>query len=296
MQCGRFHPLSDFDGDRRSCKKKLAVHKDRRKESRRNEATSSRPTGSIKNTSVSSRRDTASAAHLSSYSYASVGADHKSNSKSRGDSPRPSPQERDAEEENLPDELPGIGPLELDNSFDLDNILYQLNVDIFADSDLLPLNNLIAPLLRPMPSNNNGISSTLEPRAAVRQSTQPVSLLDVSLDAPVQLRNAASALRANNPTSPPLEFYASSDLVRVSFKLFNVHPHELPATIYKELQAIIQDSVRSSLHQNEFYYFLFHSRNSEHPSLLLSSSCTVLHLFECSRWMHVFNRRCSSFS
>jgi hypothetical protein len=260
QQCGRFQPLSDFHKDRKTCKKKLAIHNNRRKQSRSvaqlqnsdeatgsaERATSSRLLGFKRRKSIGDLIDNTASP-----------ANRTSTATNSSDAMLASGNGGAIEEEN---DFSGAEVLLTDTDFDLDVLLNQLDANAAAQLSnthlLPPLESLIAPLEADLTSAarapHNGVHTAVQFNAV--QPNVLSHAVSVHPHPSLQLTEASSLLNANKATLLPAEFPASSDLVRVSFKLFNVHPHELPASIYEELKTMM--NVKVSLKKSNLIYLL----------------------------------------
>ena len=225
QQCGKFQPLSDFDTDRRSCRKKLQIHNSRRKQARSTATTSAAATAA----------PTESKEGILSHSKTSSGGSggRKSEGAAKGD------------------DFSDSEPLPLDDALDLDELLFRLESETSLQHPIMPpvpLDNPIAPLPPPpappvVPQNQ---STSLESRNDGALANIPLTL-PLPLSVANQLQGAASLLDSYEPASPAVEFTTPSDLVRVSFKLFNAHPSQLPATVFQELQNLMCSSVSKKI-------------------------------------------------
>ena len=77
--------------------------------------------------------------------------------------------------------------------------------------------------------------------AAAAAPLQP-SIVPLPSTMPMQIHDAVHMVTTNHRTAPAVSFSSPADLVRASFKLFNVHPTQLPATISQELHNMMENA------------------------------------------------------
>ncbi|KAG7667575.1 hypothetical protein Ndes2437B_g08220 [Nannochloris sp. 'desiccata'] len=295
QQCGRFQLLSEFEGDKRSCRAKLDLHNARRKQAREaasrprylDDANSSSPRKLQNSKNMPTGLQMTSVTHRStdclhpSWKFVPSFDENDGEDEGGGTSvPRPTGQRNaggaggwgairpEHDLDKLLKDLAADGVLHPSNGHPTEKYITHGNIN--EDAQATTVDELLgqvynAPIL---PSNLPGPSSAAEIDDSMmhyHHTLDDVQFTAVPAPRQVHLAHAprpqqpplvhpqqqhhlnsyqiAEELLSNHDqTNPAVNYEASYDLARVSFKLFNVHPSELPAGMSAELQNILQNS------------------------------------------------------
>ena len=231
QQCGRFQPLSDFEGAKKSCRAKLELHNARRKQARAAAAVcDSKPSSSLSPTRSSGDLDN------SSLEGSGTIDERHCTPSFKGITSANHPSGGDGSPEQVMG--PGVPAASTPRILELDMLLDELDMGISAE-DLFS-SDVFDPAL-PMLAEGS-----IFPQDIAANPPQPIEQPQILLTADsgyASLQAAGNLLSTHHRQAPAVTFSAPVDLTRASLKLFNVQPSELPSAIYMELQAMMQNQV-----------------------------------------------------
>lgn len=272
QQCGRFQDLSDFDGLKKSCRKKLSMHNAQRKRKRdRNRGQYERqlPTPRLlstrsKHASVSTTNSLPMSASFNTLSTlgltSGTGEVPLTHTVTHTAIQMGQPTSRlltvtmleDKPAESVEYSLPELN-LEIPD-FDIDALFISLNEDnpphaqhdLWAGDQVVPFGNPIGPpVAAPLAAEAEALGLAAARNVLNQWSValpyDPLDLLSAPLPAPAPPSASVPSEMPSGVSWRPQNLHkigSSSSLCSTSYRLFNVHPSELPRDVHNALKSL----------------------------------------------------------